>query len=179
MKATKVTFILVLMFVVTMSAGLVAGRLTLSRSQRATPESQPSVPAGASPLSVELQLAPEQAAQLRPIWEAARDAARACARQAERVQQGHEEELTAMLTDEQKRKYEQLSQANHRRIAALDARRKVAFRQAVEDTRRVLREDQWRVYEQIMKNQVGSLPGAPDASQPAVEEPALLPQSTQ
>lgn len=98
---------------------------------------------------------------MRPIWEAARDEARACARQADRVQQEHEDQLTSMLNDEQKRKYEKLSQANHRRIAALDARRKAAFRQAVEDTRMILREDQWRAYEQIIKNQVGAVPDAP------------------
>jgi vacuolar-type H+-ATPase subunit E/Vma4 len=154
------------MFVVTMSAGLVAGRLTLNRAHPPGPQTRPEA-AGGSPLTAELQLTAEQAAEMRPIWEAARDAARASARQAERVQQEHEDQLTSMLTEEQKRKYEQLSQANHRRIAALDARRKEAFRQAVEATRKVLREEQWRVYEQIIKNQVGSLPGAGDSTRPA------------
>jgi DNA anti-recombination protein RmuC len=166
MKATQVTTVLVLMFVVTMSAGVVAGRLMLNGPRPAAAQTRPAAEAVDSPLAAELQLTAEQAARMRPIWEAARDTARASARQAERVQQEHEEQLTAMLTDEQKRKYEQLSQANHRRIAALDARRREAFRQAVDDTRKILREDQWRVYEQIIKSQVGSLPGPGDATQP-------------
>lgn len=165
MKATKVTTALVLMFVVTMSAGVIAGRLTSNRPQSRAAPMQPALGSGGSPLTAELQLTPEQGSQMRPIWEAVRDEARACARQAERIQQEHEDQLTAILTDEQKLKYEQLSQANHKRIAALDARRKEAFRQAVDETRKILRDDQWRVYEQIIKNQVGSLPGDEDLAQ--------------
>jgi predicted phage gp36 major capsid-like protein len=117
-------------------------------------------------LSGQLQLSREQCEQMRPIWEAARDAARSCSKEAERIQFDHEEQLKALLTDEQKARYEQLSQENHRRIAAEDARRKEAFHKALESTQKILRADQWRAYEQIVKNQVGSVPGEVERTLP-------------
>src|SRR5437588_2157111 len=110
MRTTQVTIALVVMFVLTMSAGLVTGRLTSRQPQPPEPRTQQARVVGGSPLASELALGPEQAAQMRPIWEAARDAARACAADADRIQREHEDQLTAMLTDEQKAKYEQLTQ---------------------------------------------------------------------
>ena len=162
MRTTRVAIALVVMFVLTMSAGVVTGRMTSRPPQPAEPLTQPAGVAGGSPLAAELGLSAEQAARMRPIWEAARDTARACAAEADRVQREHEEQLVAMLSDEQKAKYQGLTEANHRRIAELDARRRGAFREAVDKTRAVLREDQWRAYEQIIRNQVGALPSPAD-----------------
>jgi Spy/CpxP family protein refolding chaperone len=163
MRTTKVAIVLILLFVLTIAAGAVMGRLL---SAPPLPQTQQAGVVGGSPLSDELRLSPEQAAQMRPIWEAARDIARECAQNAERIQREHEEQLAALLTDEQKLKYEKLTQANHRRIAALDARRREAFGKAVAHTRNILRDDQWRAYEQILRNQVGTVPGAVDEAAP-------------
>ena len=153
----KVTIVLVIMFVLALTTGVVTGRLS-ARYEPAPQARQQPGQAGGSPLSDQLRLTPAQAAQMRSFWEAARDTAHACARDAERVQRDHEKQLTAMLTDEQKQQYERLSRQNHDRIAALDDERKQAFRQAVAQTKQVLRDDQWRAYQQIIRNELGTVP---------------------
>jgi Spy/CpxP family protein refolding chaperone len=157
-KRVGTTIAVVLMFVLTLAAGTVIGRLTAARG----PARSSAV--GGSPLSDELQLTPEQSARMRPIWEAARETARSSARDAGEVQREHEERLAAMLTPQQREQYGQLSEENHRRIAELDAKRREAFAKAVAKTREILRPDQWTAYEQILKNQVGSVPGIDGAS---------------
>jgi Spy/CpxP family protein refolding chaperone len=167
MRTLKITLVLGVMFVVAMAAGVMAGRATArpgSRPSAPPPESTQEV--GGSPLADELQLSREQAEQMRPIWEAARTTAQASAKEAERIQREHDEQLRAMLTDEQRARYAQLSQANHRRIAAADARRREAFRQAVAETKKILRPDQWRAYEQIIRNQVGAAPDLGEEAPP-------------
>ena len=151
MKTTKITLLLVAMFVTAMAAGIAMGWST------AKPAKLQPKPIGASPLSEELQLTPQQCEQIRPLWEQARDTARECAREGEQIQREHEQALKLLLTDEQKLGYEKLSQENHRRIAEQDAGRKKAFRQAVDGTKRLLQPDQQRAYEQIIKNQLGSI----------------------
>lgn len=159
------TAALVLMFIMTLAAGVVVGRLTAAH-----PAARAAV-TGGSPLADELQLTPEQSAQMRPIWEAAREMARASARDAQDVQRHHEEQLAAMLTPEQRQQYARLSDENHRKIADLDAKRREGFAKAVSRTREILRPDQWAAYEQILKNQVGTVP-TPDTS------PATIPSGS-
>ena len=144
MRTAKISLLLVLMFALAMAAGAVTDRLAWGRRPPAMEQPQRVGVVGGSSLAEELQLTREQTEQIRPIWEEARDAAHACANEAERIQRDHEEQLKGMLTDEQKARYERLSQENHLKIAAQDARRKDAFRQAVARTEKLLREDQRR-----------------------------------
>ena len=60
------------------------------------------------------------------------------------------------MSDGQKADYQKLSEEDHDRIAALDARRKEAFRKAVDFTEKILNEDQKQVYERIISDQVGT-----------------------
>src|SRR6476661_6327355 len=125
MRKTKVAVVLGAMFVLAMAAGVVTGRLTTRAPTQNAPQQYPGL-TGGSPLADELQLSRAQSEQMRPIWEAARDTARSCAAEAEQVQRDHEQQLRAMLTDEQKAQYERMSQENHRRIEVQDARRREA-----------------------------------------------------
>ena len=150
MRTAKIAGVLILLFAVAMAAGVTAGRLW---ARQVAP--QRAATGSGSPLSEELQLSAQQCEQLRPIWEHARDAARSCANEAEHIQREHEEALKAMLTDDQKSRYAQMSQENHRRIAEQETKRKEAFRQAVAQTEKLLRPDQQRAYETILKNQLG------------------------
>ena len=154
MRTTKITVLLVGMFIVAMAAGIVTGRLTARQ-----PPQRPTV-LGTSPLSEELQLTQAQCDQIRPIWETTRETARACAKEAEQIQREHDEALKALLPEEQKAQYERLSQENHRRIAEQNAKRKEAFRQAVNRTETLLQPDQQRAYRQILKNQLGAALGS-------------------
>jgi hypothetical protein len=159
MKTTKITILLVLMFVLALTAGMVAGRAMAGRRVQR--------PFQGSALSEELQLSPEQIEQMRPIWEAARDKARACGKVAEQIQREHEQQLTEMLTEDQKARYQKLSWQNHQKIAAQDEERKVAFRQAILSTKKILRPEQWRAYERILKNQVGAAAAMTEPASPA------------
>jgi hypothetical protein len=167
----KLTILVIAMFVFALAAGLITGRLIWHQASSSsppassgpTPVAHAPTTAPASPLAQALQLTPEQTAQMRPIWQVARNTAVACLHDAQAIQKNHEEQLLAMLTDEQKARYAQLTQEDHERIAAADAKRQEAFRVAVERTRKILHPDQWRAYEQILKNEVGTVP---DTTQP-------------
>ena len=150
MKPPKLTLLFLAMFAIAVSAGIMIGRLI------ARPSYSQEARCGSTFLREELQLTADQSEKMRPLWESARDIARACAAEAEQVQHENDIQLKAILTDEQKGKYEELSRKNHAKIAALDARRKEAFRGAVDLTRAILNPEQQKTYEQILKTRVGS-----------------------
>ncbi len=155
MRGRHITAMLVLNFAIAIVTGIFVGRfLTLRADASVSPVAAP----GASGLAGQLQLSTEQSAKMRPIWETARDVAQECARDAERIQQENDAALQALLTEPQRVRYEQISADHHSQIAEQDARRKDAFRKAVDQTRLILRPDQWQAYEQILKNQIGSIP---------------------
>ena len=157
MRARQITLLLVLNFVIALAAGVVAGRALAGRSNAGL-LGPTTMTAGDSFLGGQLQLTPEQTEKMRPIWEAARDTAQECAREADRIQRDNETQLQELLTEPQKTKYEQITAEHHRRIVEQDEKRKEAFRQAVEQTHGILRAEQWTAYEQILKNQVGTVP---------------------
>jgi Spy/CpxP family protein refolding chaperone len=172
----RISLLLVLLFLLTLTAGLVTGRLVARQS--APRPAMPRIGLGiglrsGSPLSDELQLTADQRDEMRLIWEDARDAARSCATDADRIEREHSDRLNALLTPDQKKQYQRLSEEDHAKIVALDARRKAAFRKAVDRTKGMLHADQWQAYEQIIKNQVGNLPDATEP--PATQNQASTP----
>ena len=160
MRTIKIATILVMMCIVTLSAGVVAGTLVV-RQPVASPA--PSILAGGSPLTDELALTPEQRQQMKQIWESARDTAQTCARQAQSAQHELDQQLIGMLTPEQRDRYAQITRAARDKVDALDAQRQQAFRHAVDRTEQILDADQRRAYEQIIRNRIGTLPGSSTA----------------
>lgn len=156
MKTSKLIVLFLAMFVIAASAGVMIGRLI------ARPSYSQETRRGSTFLREELQLTADQSEKMRPLWESARDTARACAAEAEQVQHENDSQLRALLTDEQKGQYEEVSRKNHAKIVALDARRKEAFRGAVDLTRAILNPEQQKSYEQILKTRVGSTAGSPE-----------------
>ena len=159
MRMYRATIVVSLMFVVTLAAGVLTGRLM---NARAAPQSSSSSSSaeGSSLLVRELQLSEEQSNRMRAIWEQARDTVQECIQSGERIQQQQDEQLNALLTPAQRTEYARITNAGRERLAALDAKRKEAFAIAVAHTRETLRPDQWAAYQQILKNQVGTIPGA-------------------
>lgn len=149
MNRNKTGLLIVLMFVLALGAGVVAGKLATR------PPAPVVVPVG-SALSDELQLSPAQREQMRGIWEAVRDTAQSCARDASAAQQHEQEELIKMLTPDQQARFDRLQAQTRARVDVLEARRKSAFRDAVERTKQLLNPDQRRVYEQILRTRVGA-----------------------
>jgi hypothetical protein len=155
----RATIVVSGMFIVTLAAGVLSGRLMKAR---ATPPSSllPPAPAAGSFLVSELQLSGDQSNRMRAIWEQTRDTVQDDIRTAERIQQQQDEQLNALLTPAQRTEYARITNTGRERLAALDAKRKEAFALAVAQTREILRPDQWAAYQQILKNQVGTVPGA-------------------
>lgn len=166
---SKTSVIVVLMFVVALGAGAVAGKLA-SRQQAPRP------PSGQS-LADDLQLTSEQRDRMRQIWESVRQTADSCRKNAESAQNEQLEQLKAMLTDDQRRRYAELTSATSIKIQVLDEKRKSAVRQAIEQTEKLLSTDQRKTYRQILKDRLGA--GPDQTSQlPAHSEPPDLFPST-
>jgi uncharacterized membrane protein len=159
---TKTALIVVLMFVVALAAGAVAGKLA-SRQQRT-----PAVVTG-SELTDQLQLTPEQRNKMRPIWESVRDTADSCRKDAEAAQKEQQDQLVAMLNDDQRRKYADLTSATSIKIQVLDEKRKAAVRQAIEQTARLLSDDQRKAYRQLIKDRLGPPPDQSSQAPPLLE----------
>ena len=155
MKSTRATVVVVVMFVLALGAGVVAGKLT---SRLPGPPAVQT--ADQTPLVEELQLTPAQRDQMRGIWESVRDTAHDCFAKAQDIQREHDEQVQAMLNPEQKKKYQELSKKAHDDIAQLDVQRRAALQTAIDRTRAMLNEDQRKAYDQIVKSRLGVLSGA-------------------
>ena len=143
-------------FALALAAG-VSGGLLLARLPNA-PTDGPAGVAPVSPLAAELGLSPPQAEQMRTIWEGVRDTAQACLDDARRLQKQRDDALVSLLNDQQKEKFEKISQEYADSFAELNRKRDKEFQKAVGQTRKVLNDEQWRKYERILKSRVG--PGA-------------------
>ena len=162
-------------FGLALAAG-VSGGLLLARLPNA-PTDGPAGVTPVSPLTAELGLSPPQAEQMRKIWEGVRDTAQSCLEDARRLQKQRDDALVSLLSDEQKEKFQNISQEYADSFAELNRKRDQEFQKAVGQTRKLLNEEQWRKYERILKNRVG--PGAirglaaGDMTQPS--DPVLAP----
>jgi hypothetical protein len=128
------------------TAGILAGRYVAPASTSVS---------GTLPLSEALQLSPDQRDQIRVIWEAMRDEADDCYRQAEWLNQERENDLMKILTDEQKLAYQKIHHDYVDRYTALDAKRQLAFNHAVEHTKLLLSPSQRQRYETILAGRLG------------------------
>ena len=142
-------------------AGMVAARLPSSNSPPAAPVSSE---IRADGLSEQLGLSDEQARQMREIWENVRGQVRTSYEDAEKLQRGRDEELVGLLNQEQKAKFEKISQSYSDRFAELRRKRDLSFAKAVEQTRGLLSEPQRQKYDEILRthvrpDQVGQLGG--------------------
>lgn len=163
MRTTDSKGFLFLAFLLTLSAGLAGGMLA-ARAWMPAPR-----PATArSPLD-ELQLSADQTQQMRKIWESVRDSAQTCLTRGQSLRRQRDKAMEAILTDEQKARFEKVDQEYNSRIAALNNERENAFQKAVERTEQILTPPQRAAYEKILRAQTGREPGqrlldSPDAT---------------
>jgi Spy/CpxP family protein refolding chaperone len=168
-------------------AGIVYARLPAAGSAAKPDNTTPPPPmlppdgAGEKTLADELQLSPEQRVQMRDIWEGVRDKVHQAFDEAQDLQRQRDERIVALLTtDEQKAKFQKLSQEFADRYDQLAKDRDEAFNSAVEKTKKLLTEEQRKKYEQILKTHVrpGPPPDArarkmiiPSPANPATSQP--------
>ncbi len=123
--------------------------------------------AGGSTLSQELGLSAEQRDRMQRIWEGVRDTAHECQEQAQQLQKQRDDAVFAMLTDEQKVKYTQLTTECVGKVGLLNSRREAAFGNAVAETKSILSESQRKIYEQMIESRVGQHVSIRGENQPA------------
>lgn len=153
MARNRTTWVIIVVFLLTLGAGVVAGLLA-SRMPLSLGSPKSGVPH--SPLAEELELSAEQSDQMRTIWEGVRTLSRQCADDAKQLQRRRDDAVVAMLDDQQKLKYAALTKQYADEFASLAAKREAAFRSAVEQTRRMLTESQRARYDQIIKDRLGT-----------------------
>ena len=151
MKAPKLMLLLFAAFVLALAAG-VSGGMLLSR----LPATQGDTPDRVTtPLGAELGLSSQQADQMRKVWEAVRQTAQQCLDEGRQLQKKRDDDLVALLNEQQKAQFESISKGYAEQFADLNRKRDREFERAVQDTRKILSDAQWQKYEQILRTRVG------------------------
>jgi Spy/CpxP family protein refolding chaperone len=149
---TKTRLLIVVCFLVAFAAGI-SGGLAFSRRPRERPR---------PPLLVEqLDLTAEQAEQARDIWSETREALRAdMAGRRDALQQERDDAIRALLTEEQRVRYEQVMADYRSKREELRNKRKAAIEKAVERTKEILTDEQRAKYDQLLeeRRKQGGLP---------------------
>jgi Spy/CpxP family protein refolding chaperone len=154
-KSTRrIILLLIIVPVLTLGAGVVAGMLA-SRLPAANP--------GLSPrdrtlLVSELDLTAGQRDQMRQIWENVRAKDQRIYEQAEDLQAKREQALISLLTDEQKAKFQTISKDFAARRTGLDKTRDQVFQDAVDASKALMNPTQQKAYDSILEmSHVGPL----------------------
>ncbi|MDB5291374.1 MAG: hypothetical protein JWL69_2615 [Phycisphaerales bacterium] len=166
------TIIVVLMFVLALGAGVVAGKLSARVSQ-------PAAERTATSLTTQLDLSSDQRAQMQHIWEHVREVAHRCARDKETLKKEHEDAVVSLLTDAQKVKYAELTKNANTDKEKIDTLEKQTFEDAVKKTREMLNDQQRLAYDQILKDRVGDSVGSLSGIDSAGHGPNAGPSSQQ
>jgi hypothetical protein len=169
MKNMETRLMMLAAFVLTLAAGAVGGMLIyrlmpVGSSTNATALSGSKE--AKSPLAEALQLSPDQSKKMQQIWEGVRETAGDCLLQAQALQHDREQAMVALLTNEQRVRYDKLNADFNAKIEALKARREKTFQQAVDQTRTILTEPQRAKYEKLLRDRTGrdaTQPPGPDA----------------
>jgi Spy/CpxP family protein refolding chaperone len=142
---TKIKAILIVSFVVTFAAGAAVGMLVARLDLR---------PHGPSWLEAELNLTSRQREQMHNIWsEVMGSVMRQRFEQGRALRQERDQAIAALMTDEQRPRYEAILNEYARKDGELSEQRKQAFDEAVRRTKEILTAEQAAKYEELMKRQ--------------------------
>lgn len=161
---TKTKIILALTFLLVFAAGAVVGTV---RQRIAVgphgPEDR------GSWISKELNLSPEQREQMRTIWSELSPGTREREHGDKRreFQRHRDDAIKALLTDEQRVKYDAIQKEYSDRLADLSKERQAAFQQAVERTKAILTPEQVEKYDAFLKKRNEGGPGGPGGGPPS------------
>ena len=165
MRTTESRVVLLLAFMLTLAAGLAAGlwgaRYLSGREVQTV--------ASNSPLD-ELQLTADQTQHMRKIWESVRDTAQSCLTRGQLLRQQRDKAMEALLTDEQKARFEKVNQDYEAQVLALNNQREQVFQDAVKETEQMLNDRQRRLYDAILRKNTGR-----DPHQPLLEPGSAMP----
>jgi len=161
-KTKRFEIILILVTVLSLGAGLMAGLLT-SRLP-ASPATQPvptvSNPLDHTPLVQELNLTAEQREQMKQIWESAKSGALRTYTDAENLQKDRDDAILQILSEEQKAQFQKIAKDYASRYSELQSSRNKVFDQAVAKTLELLNDTQRAKYREILRTYVGPSAGS-------------------
>jgi Spy/CpxP family protein refolding chaperone len=170
---TRTTLILLAAFLLAFAAGTSVG---LFANWPASSESPPSLPpprasrphgGPESFLARELGLTAEQQEQMKQIWsEVMSPGGRGPLDRRSALAQERDQAVLALLTEEQRSRYDAIQQDYAARVEALSQERKKAFDGAVERTKAILTPEQAAKYEDLMKRQRERGPSGPPGRGP-------------
>jgi Spy/CpxP family protein refolding chaperone len=141
----KTKIILVVSFVVTFAAGAVTGWL-VSRSDHRPP--------GPSWLAAELDLTSQQREQMQAIWSEVMGATmRQRGEQRDALRQERDQAIVALLTEEQRPRYDAILKDYVTKENEMSEQRKQAFEEAIKRTKEILTPEQAAKYEELMKKE--------------------------
>ncbi|HYO11275.1 MAG TPA: hypothetical protein VER17_20085 [Tepidisphaeraceae bacterium] len=180
MRSRRLTLMVLGLTVLGISAGVLAGLLAarLPAARGNAPVAPPAPAAGGVPAGLveELALTPKQEQLMREVWEGVRTRVHRSYDEAQDLQQQRDRDIAALMSDEQKAKFEQLTRDYAGRYEKLEQRRREAFDKAVERTRSLLDEGQRAKYDKILESRVKRSPPttmmSPPAASPASPAPA-------
>lgn len=174
MSRTRV--ILTLLFVLTLSSGLVAGML-VTRLPATTGPQETGKPR--TPFAEALQLTDEQNDKMRQIWERVRDNVDQCFIDAQEVQKRRDQELMELLTADQKAKFARIQKDSSAALAKLKLDRDGMFQKAVAETKQILTESQQKRYDEILQTRLGRGAGGGPPDWLSPQGPASMPSLPQ
>lgn len=164
---SKTKIILAVTFLLVFAAGAVVGTvrpLVPGASHHGGPgESR------GSWIARELSLTPDQQEQMRRIWaeQAPGTRERDHGDRRREFQRQRDDAIKAMLTDEQRTKYDAIQKEYTDHLADLSKERQAAFQQAVERTKAILTPQQVEKYDALLKKRTeGGGPGGPGGGGP-------------
>jgi len=150
--------ILIVSFVLVFAAGAAVGVVAARRFRPPQPPSW---------LASELDLTPEQRERMHQIWsETMRSGFRQEGERRAAMMQERDEAIQALLSEEQRAKYEAIQQDYTRKRDELSQERRAAFEKAVEQTKAILTPEQRVKYEELMKRERERGAGGPPRGGP-------------
>jgi len=143
---SKTRVIVVICFLATFAAGMVAG-VALTRRDRHEPRRQ------RRPwIEKELNLTGEQREKMREIWSEVMGKLREYQRdQRQALQQERDEAIQNLLSVQQRAEYAQIREIYARESAALNEAERKAFEEATQRTKEILTKEQQEAYEKMLR----------------------------
>jgi Spy/CpxP family protein refolding chaperone len=177
---SRVKWVIVLAFFVVFGAGAVVGMATRSAGT-GEPGTQPPPPPpqgnntrpsrGNRPpfdIATALGLNTEQRQQMKEIFEPLRNR-QAFDDKRHALQRDRETAVRALLSDDQRTKYEQVLKDYEDKVAALETERDQAFKNAVEKAKSIMNDEQRKKYDEVLAHRAdphrrgpSTRPGGPD-----------------
>jgi Spy/CpxP family protein refolding chaperone len=170
MKTGRVKTLVVIVFVLTLGAGVVAGllaaRLPASRTG--------SVMAGDSPLGEELALTADQRDKMKTIWQGVHTFTDDCVHESKKALAERDEKIFALIPRDKIDDYNTIKANYDNTVATLQGRREKAFADAVKRTREILSPIQREKYDKILEKRLGAESGGAHDALPVMQGSVTL-----